>query len=517
MKKLLFLFGISFFAFSAIGTATAFEEENLYQRIYEDIQIKPDQMASERLALQTGVEISDIQALRTSAPKLKDLGKLSFCSDLEEKNRGSSFICWQRFQKLFASAELLASYEYILTEENAARNRWSNGTLSDSTFDIIVDLNVLDVLLFGPNATVPPAYIPGVYYDGRSRRYADIVAGLRRGDSFEGSTIEDPSESGGDGDGDGDGDFSGNICEDPDALFLTSFDGSHSSDEDNIFLPDQGNISDVPGELPDLAGERSDFLRGTYPQHEAKDPQDTCGENERAVPLFNGMYCVPEFCKDLFCVYTEIRPGQGFSLAPIETPACIECMIQRGYEVLSLLDHTVETPKKASNENYVIKDNNSLFGKIGMDFNAIPKKVPFLNYRSKTPLEDKEKDITESTTQSPDTGESANYKLAQILFETDCNILPKLSPESIQTQEEIFDFCTIYDQEISEESIHKILSSTAGDPSDIERYLYLEEHLEFAREIEFQLQRLKNDFFDFTNQIPDMTSILNDIPHCSKK
>src|SRR5687768_1255052 len=85
----------------------------------------------------------------------------------------------------------MAMYETVLATEIGAGDRWANGTLSDSSFDIIVDLNVIDVILFGPKAQIPEARLSGNVTSGRQRSFADLITPLKRDPA-----ITPPSENG---------------------------------------------------------------------------------------------------------------------------------------------------------------------------------------------------------------------------------------------------------------------------------------------------------------------------------
>src|SRR6185295_17276599 len=181
MKKISVMFGfLSLLLLSGRVSAADFPgEQNLYNHVYEDLSQKPQEIALERVSKQLAISNSELQKILGGAADTALLGKLGFCGGTE-LTPTQIFACSTKVQDMFAEEELFASYEVPLEAEISAGDRWANGTLSDGSFDIVVDLNVIDVILFGASATVPTARTPGEIAPRRDRLISELIPPLSR-------------------------------------------------------------------------------------------------------------------------------------------------------------------------------------------------------------------------------------------------------------------------------------------------------------------------------------------------
>lgn len=443
----------------------------------------------------------------------------------------------------------LIGYETALTLEIASGDRWANGTLDDGSFDIIVDFNVIDVILFGDDAALPPPRIAGKVQEdsnySRAPRYGDLVdpllfppllgddGGNGDGDGGDGGDGDgdggdgDGDGDGGDGDGgdgDGDGD-SGPMCVDPEALFLAeqdqseggsgeiegedsdsdSSDPSEDEEGDSAGVGNEGegsNVSDPIEELPDFAGEEDGYIRGEYPNLDDIEEDEGCEGEE--IPVFNGMLCLPQFCDDILCVFTEIRPGRTFTLASVETPACIECIVRKGVEILETMEKTVETPQCTNKKGYGIRKR--LFGGGEIDFQAIPKPLPFLRYKTPDQTRPPSAILQDAQTAVLGQAEFSNFELAKEILSDDCSAILRLYPSNaVVSAQELFDQCTEDKEQKRLKTIGKLMSSHGGAPSTIESYQALERGNEFVVAVYQELYYLRANMESFTRAVQTLT------------
>lgn len=121
--------------------------QDLYLRIYNNMQYQAPKVAARRVANFLGVASEDIVALsEEEIPEAFEeyCGQFTIFKDVER--------CREDILDAFLFELELFRLEAELEEETYASEVWSNGSLHDSSFDLLVDLNVIDVLLFGKAA-----------------------------------------------------------------------------------------------------------------------------------------------------------------------------------------------------------------------------------------------------------------------------------------------------------------------------------------------------------------------------
>lgn len=104
-----------------------------------------------------------------------------------ERDLTKQDIIFRQIKAAYDKEKIIHQSKASMKQQFKAREMWSNGTLSDSPFDLIVDLNLIEIVLFGSLAT----WMDDVY-------------------SFANSTIDNPFEDGGgEGEGEGEGESEG--------------------------------------------------------------------------------------------------------------------------------------------------------------------------------------------------------------------------------------------------------------------------------------------------------------------
>ena len=71
----------------------------------------------------------------------------------DENNIGETSIIYERINNLYEKEKLTYQMKERLKHRFEASEKWANATLLDSPFDLIVDLNLIEVVLFGSRAT----------------------------------------------------------------------------------------------------------------------------------------------------------------------------------------------------------------------------------------------------------------------------------------------------------------------------------------------------------------------------
>ncbi|MBI5414494.1 hypothetical protein HZA38_03180 [Candidatus Peregrinibacteria bacterium] len=610
-----------------------FSEEDLYKKIYEKFQFAPTETAITRVSGQMGMKKESVERILTTNPleltiegDLSQITKIPFC----QSNRSEDILgrCLMEFQDLFKSVRSLAEYEVVLKEEISSGDRWTNGTLIDGSFDIIVDLNVIDVILFGPRAKAPQPRLPGSIIDGNETKLVDPLVqpfpppdGPGSGDNRDGNGGgNNGNENNGDGNDNGSDDGNNNendgsdnndndttnppdttddqntfpdensntqngeygMCKDPDALYFGGDNTSSSntptpkektddtssqentntengekkdekkSDENTQKKNDSQNgetrknsggaknVSDPQKELPDLSGGNDDFDRGTYPDLDGIDSGGGCAGDE--VDLFYGLLCIPKFCKDLICVNMYLTTKPAFSLAEQETPACIECIIERGYEILESMADVVEAPKSASTVGYSLSSFLSITKNLGIEFYLLPRALPFLNYNDPskensskeiakgmendatgkpTPSEKSEKIAPENlpapqeellaekedgSSESTEPGaDSPNYQLLKKMLKNDCKFVFQYFPGRADVStSQLLSLCDDYMGSKKKEAWEQVVLTEAALPSDAQKKIDVDLQKEFFTNISASLERFREDVKSMTAVVLQM-------------
>lgn len=153
------IIGLALFAVSTVAQAqtTLFEQplvqdlqspnKNLYLRVYNDIKNTTPQIAVQRVAGFADVSVEDITALRDGEISL---GTKGLCGDFFD----GVMTCEREILDALEFETSLMELEVDMKEQLQASEIWANGSLADSGFDLIVDLNIIDVILFGKRANI---------------------------------------------------------------------------------------------------------------------------------------------------------------------------------------------------------------------------------------------------------------------------------------------------------------------------------------------------------------------------
>ncbi len=152
---LYFLLAIFFYcpqvqAFSAESFA-----KNFYGDIKERVENEEKITVSGRVNFSTGLSHNIVEELMKGNLSTENEQQVrKYCG---EEGLIFNSVCRENLKKTVVLEMDLAEMETQMDLELSADEIWANGTLQDSPFDLVVDLNIIDVILFGTSAEIPLA------------------------------------------------------------------------------------------------------------------------------------------------------------------------------------------------------------------------------------------------------------------------------------------------------------------------------------------------------------------------
>lgn len=394
------------------GTPERPEVKDLYLTLYADLKTRPTSAALRNTAAQYQYTESqmwailegDFSTLNRTRPDLKTTDEI-----LEEIERIRDTYEDELNQQELKSQLIVDTYPQEI---------FVNGDTSDSGFDVVYDLEILELLLFGDDQLSPtggeedlPGELPQPPSDDSSSSGAGPASGASgpfglpySGPSSDGSTEDDSGDEDDDGDGETDTD------DDTDTDGNDDADSSDTNESDektpnhaacttdtplqNAFedaFASERSPSDSPtastGDQPDL----SDSRPPTPSRDRAPDDTPDSGDSDTKNPsnFFNSDGSVrsaytpapadewadaPNVCNKVFCLKVRFinRPDPQYE----PTQNCVQCHVQNIVERLRATAATGLTPGKVSG-NFMEPSmcKKSLFNS-GVSLNFIPVAMP---------------------------------------------------------------------------------------------------------------------------------------------
>lgn len=389
-----------------------FQERDLYKKVYGELgedfsegALTTSRKTLDRVSSMIGVSsdtyLSAIKGTMTDSVRICGIQE----STKETLTTDALLNCQKRLQSLYSEEYNRNFFEWRIQYDALAREAWMNGSLLDGSFDLVVDLNVIDLILFGKEASVPSGPSP-LWYDSDADSNASgdsftqegggsSNAGGGGGDSQSGSGANSPSPTPSSG-----GDQTGQICVDPDALFFDEG-GDGAGDAEN----DAQHWHDLQSGALFEAGEYG-YLGGTYLDFVdlAQEEEEECDGEE--VSIFGGTVCIPKFCTDIICIKITFVPGYR-KVSGQQNIDCVECSVVRGLEVVRKLYGLSGklTPSDAPTRNFFLTAFANLFRNVTSSVTIISKPLPFLVYKTQNDPTPVTKDFageSPSSTPSPE-------------------------------------------------------------------------------------------------------------------
>lgn len=325
--------------------------DDFYSKIYDEIKKSKYETPLDRSSSQLGISSDELLGILNDKTELSKI-----CKQL---GKNEIHACYNEASQLFLFEKEVAEIEATEKIHAQATEMWMNGTLNDNDkFDVVVDLNIIDVIYFGKAARIPTSQEFNIFDDNDDDKsdetpedpeaekdfgaidlptYEVITEPGEEESSDETENneeeenekiTEEPTEE----------DYSKFICQDPDALFFGS--GENKSDEeitsdDNSISPDSSDNKNNSKSSDKttlragvISGADNHYLGSTYPTfgNEDMDSEDTCDGDE--VEMFGNMFCIPKFCDNVLCIEIEFIAGR----TPDRTTGtgkedCIKCLV----------------------------------------------------------------------------------------------------------------------------------------------------------------------------------------------
>ena len=346
-------------------------QENLYLRIYESAKKDINTKSFERLSVQSGFSQADIQMALEG--RINDSLKKK-CERLFQLNTSQSlYNCLSTLKENYLYEKNLIAFETRLKGESMASEIWSDGDLSNSFFDVVVDLNIIEIILFGENTYEYPFSDNYDFSDDEDDE--DNIGDQEDSDDSDEDSDEDNEVTDDEDSGEDDNTDEGvEVCQDPDAINIG----------EDIWIPDSNLNTGSGSELTNnIDSNNSDnpYLGGEY---QFSDDDDDCD----GTSLFQGLLCVdPWPCDKFFCIKVSFIPqkvGNGDSRA-----TSVQEIVTVGLEQLNFLKGHTLTVRKNSNERFIPSVSKFFDRPIGLD--VITQSIPIKLKPKKSAFDDEDK------------------------------------------------------------------------------------------------------------------------------
>jgi hypothetical protein len=154
LKKIIFFFlGCFFFSQSVFASEEEQFLKNIYQKTYDRIRKEREVISQQIFMDSTGLSLPDMKYLENPTDTQDFTAVKKFCN--EEFSLFLNTECEQELKEFLYFEQLLTETFLDSYTVSSSQNIFQNGTLKDSPYDLVVDLNRIEVLLFGSEAEIP--------------------------------------------------------------------------------------------------------------------------------------------------------------------------------------------------------------------------------------------------------------------------------------------------------------------------------------------------------------------------
>lgn len=392
LKKFIFI-GVLIFCLSLPHSLFASTKpEDLYLQIYEQTKTEIGEKSLERVSKQSTLNTEDLnKALQGNfTPAF-----FQMCEKYFPKMTSSALYQCQNFLRENHEYEKkLNTLENQLQNESNSSEIWTDGSLENSFFDLLVDFQIIEIILFGTSDYDYP------FENQNSSKLSDQIA-FNTQDTLSGSlSINDNNLF-------GDADSKQKVCRDPEEIALQQkFWGSGPKNNPDIitFFEYQGGDYRFPPAKKD------------------------CSETS----LFGGLLCLDNWpCNKFFCIKIGTEPqivNGGGGLA-----TSVQEIVTKGIEQLNYLKGHTLTIHRNSNERFMVSVSKFLSRPISLDvitqaipIKLTPKKTRF-DEETQTPLNKLRNKISEESGCLPE--ENGYLKCNDVL-----SSITKLETGELQTE-----------------------------------------------------------------------------------
>lgn len=339
--------------------------KDLYIKIYESIKNDLETTSLERTAKQSNFTQADIKMV-LQGELTENLQEK--CQQIFESNTNTSFYnCLGILQDNYQYEKKLATLETKLKAEATASEIWSDGDLSNSFFDIIVDLQIIEIILFGESNYEYP-FADFYDFSDTDEDNTDNKNGETPGDD----TGDTPGPNPDDDQPDNNEDDS-EICHDHEALDLG-----------NIWRPKPDKKTETDLETSSqITSAIASYHGGEYNFPEA---DNSC----TGISLMQNLLCIdPWPCNKFFCIKFDLIPqaiGNGGTEA-----TSVQELVRIGLEQLNYLKGHTLTVHENSNERFMLSVGKFFGRPVSLD--VITQGIPIKFTPNKSAFDDETEGI----------------------------------------------------------------------------------------------------------------------------
>jgi hypothetical protein len=351
--------------------------QNLYENIHQRVKNEGNDKAAERVLADRSISREELNAIIPGASTLQLMaaeGALDY-STIEARR--------QEIEKSFTDAKELADLEVASTMEVESTEIFANGDESDSGFDLIADLDVMETILFGVMESAPSGagetpgsdtidVNVGTNPDGSPKKLSRAATKkMLKGEPVPGVTEEEeeptvpveaveptptPEEA-------------ATICP-----LNSSFNSAVVAARSQERAENGGDNSNGPGAAGNNNGRgASGNGRGGNGAGNSGTGGAGAGADQELTPETPGDYSNPPACNDSFCLKVEKIYKTDSSYQ--DTDNCIACHFEKINDLMKkTLDHNLVPSKATGNLMETPKCKRSIFN-LKQNFILIPQPI----------------------------------------------------------------------------------------------------------------------------------------------
>jgi len=342
---------------------TGQQPQNMYLSIYESTQKDIDKKVLETMSQQiNGLSQSDLNDALNGIYSHAFIRK---CEEFSQNTFSSNlYQCLGNLKENYEYEKKLATLATTLKGDAFASEIWSDGDLSNSFFDLIVDFNIIETILFGENTYEYP-FNDNYEFDNFAKNNSEEEAFENKNNDIENKTNAEINKK----KDDDKKDSNENYCQDPDAIIFEKPVWNGNSDPINSTIIDNNNVT-----VANAA------LGGAYQFPEINN-------NCEGTSLFQGLLCAESWpCNNFFCIKisTTAQKIGGDS----EKAKFVQKLVDIGIGHLNHLKGHTLTIQKNSNERFIISVGKFFDRPISLD--VITQAVPVKLVQEKTAFDQEE-------------------------------------------------------------------------------------------------------------------------------
>lgn len=149
---------LAFFSFPSLGHAFDTEEfaNDFYTKIQNKVSLEENTTITKNLSMATSLPQDILARLIAGTNSFQDTEAINaWCG--ESRTRDLESACKTNLKNLAKFEIDLNQLQTTLDNHLTKDEMWANGTIADSAFDLVVDLNIIDTILFGKDSDIPLA------------------------------------------------------------------------------------------------------------------------------------------------------------------------------------------------------------------------------------------------------------------------------------------------------------------------------------------------------------------------